>query len=380
METTGNDPASRFPVMSLLSAHPHAHATPRDYRLAPLNVYWEMTNACSLACKHCRAMAVPTAPPGELSTAEGVALLRSLRGFGDPLPNLVLTGGDPLERPDLFELVDEAVSLGLSVAITPSATPRLTREVLASLQAHGVSAFGTSLDGSTAARHDGIRGVAGCFEKTLAAARWAAELGVPLQVNTLVAEETKDDLPAIAELLRSLGIARWSLFFLVSVGRGTGLEPVTAAASESILTWLAELAPSLPFVASTTEAPFYRRILLARARASGTAATARSVAPSGAIRDGHGVVFVSSRGDVCPSGFLPVAAGNVRERSLVDLYRSSEMFVQLHDSSGFTGRCGVCEYRGICGGSRARAFASTGSAFDSDPACIFEPKHMAVLA
>jgi len=366
--------------MSSPAFHGHAHATPRDYRLVPLNVYWEVTNACALACKHCRAMAVPTPPPGELTTAEGIALLRSLRDFGDPLPNLVFTGGDPLARPDLLELVDEAVSLGLSVAVTPSATPRLTRDVLVDLRAHGVTAFGTSLDASTAARHDGIRGVAGCFDKTLEAARWIAELGVPLQVNTLVAEETKDDLPAVAELLKTIGIARWSLFFLISVGRGTGLAPVSAEAAEEILGWLAESAPGLPFVVSTTEAPFYRRVLLARARASGAlgggASSARAIAPSGAVRDGHGVVFVSSRGDVCPSGFLPVSAGNVRERSLVDIYRSSDLFRRLHDASGFAGRCGICEFRGVCGGSRARAFAATGSAFESDPACIYEPRRL----
>lgn len=357
--------------------HPHAHAIPRDYRRTPLNVYWEVTNACALACRHCRAMAVPTPPPGELSTDEGKALLRSLRGFGDPLPNLVFTGGDPLVRPDLFELVDEAASLGLSIALTPSATPRLTEDVLRELHAHGVSAFGLSLDASNAARHDGIRGIPGCFDKTVTAARWIAELGVPLQVNTLVARETADDLPAVAELLASLGIARWSLFFLISVGRGTGLEPVSPAEAEEILGWLAETAPRMPFVASTTEAPFYRRVLLEHARSKGQAASPRAAAPSGAVRDGHGVVFVSSRGDVCPSGFLPVSAGNVRNTSIVDIYRDAEMFRRLHDADGFSGRCGVCEYRNVCGGSRARAFAASGSAFASDPACAYEPHRAA---
>lgn len=360
--------------IAMSQLHPHAaHSIARDYRVTPLNVYWEVTNACALACKHCRAMAVPTPPPGELSTEEGLAFLRSLQGFGDPLPNLVFTGGDPLLRPDLHELVDEAVRLGLSVAVTPSATPRLTREAMRELVAHGVTAFGTSLDASTAERHDAIRGVQGCFEKTIAAARWASELGVPLQVNTLVTRETEADLPAVAELLKTLGIARWSLFFLISVGRGAGLEPVSASEAERILGWLADSASSFPFVVSTTEAPFYRRILLTRARALGASPSARAAAPSGAVRDGHGVVFVSSRGEVCPSGFLPTAAGNVRERSLVDIYRGSEMFLRLHEASSFEGRCGVCEHRGVCGGSRARAYAATGSAFESDPACVFEP-------
>lgn len=360
--------------MGHLQPHGHAHAARRDYRVAPLNIYWEVTNACALACKHCRAMAVPTPPPGELSTDEGIAFLRSLTAFGDPIPNLVFTGGDPLARPDLLTLVDEAVRLGISVAVTPSATPRLERATLETLKAHGVSAFGSSLDGSTAERHDGIRRVPGCYDKTLAAARWAAELGVPLQVNTLVAEETKDDLPAVAEVLSKLGIARWSLFFLISVGRGTGLRSVSAPEAERILEWLAEIGPKLPFVVSTTEAPFYRRVVLMHAKASGRPLHPRDAAPAGAVRDGHGVVFVSSRGDVCPSGFLPVAAGNVKQRSIVELYRTSDMFRRLHDADSFEGRCGICEYRGICGGSRARAYASTGNAFESDPACVYQPR------
>lgn len=354
--------------------HGHPHAIPRDYRRSPLNVYWETTNACALACRHCRAEAVPTPPPGELTTAEGKAFLRSLLEFGSPLPNVVFTGGDPLARPDLHELVDEAVRLGLSLAVTPSATPRLTEDAVRELRDRGVTAFGLSLDGSTADRHDSIRNVAGCYDKTIAAARWIEKLGVPLQINTLVAEETVDDLPRVAEVLSTLGIARWSLFFLISVGRGTGLAPVSAARAEQILEWLAERGPHLPFVLSTTEAPFYRRVLLEHKRKLGEAISPRAAAPSGSVRDGHGVVFVSSRGDVCPSGFLPTEAGNVRTASIVDIYRDSEMFRRLHDVDGFQGRCGICEYRNLCGGSRARAFAATGSAFESDPACIYEPQ------
>ena len=165
-------------------------------------VYWEMTQACGLACRHCRAEAVYTPHPNELTTEEGKNLLHQIAAFSNPTPHLVFTGGDPLRRTDLFEIIDEARSLGINVSITPSATTDLTVDVLAKLKAHGIDSFGLTLDGSNAARHEAIRGVEGCFDWTIAAAHAAATLGVPIQINTLVSEETVDDLPAIYELLK----------------------------------------------------------------------------------------------------------------------------------------------------------------------------------
>jgi len=171
------------------------HHKPRDYSQTPLNIYWEMTQACPLACRHCRASAMPDAAPDELNFEEGVALLKQIGDFGDPMPQLILTGGDPLERTDLYELIDEARRLGIGVSITPAASPSLTREVLVRLQQHGVEGLGLSLDGSTPERHDSIRGVPGTFDRTMQAIRWAQELEMPLQVNTLVAAETAGDAP-----------------------------------------------------------------------------------------------------------------------------------------------------------------------------------------
>lgn len=164
-----------------------AHHTARDYGQTPMNVYWEMTQACALACRHCRAEAMPAPAPNELTTAEGKELLRQILEFGDPFPQLILTGGDPLLRPDLFQLIDEARRLGIGVSITPAATPALTKDVLVKLIDHGVEGLGLSLDASTAARHDGIRGVPGTFDRTMQAIQWATELKMPLQVNTLCA-------------------------------------------------------------------------------------------------------------------------------------------------------------------------------------------------
>ena len=365
----------------MASTHGHAHgghATPRDYSQTPLNVYWEVTRACDLACRHCRASAMSTADPEELTFTEGVRLLEQIREFGVPAPTLILTGGDPLKRSDLYLLMDEARRLGIEVSITPAATGALTREVLVELQAHGATGLGLSLDGSSAERHDSIRGVAGTFDRTMEAIGLAGELNFPLQVNTLVSEETAPDLPAIYDLLKRYKLARWSLFFLISVGRGKVLQPLSAEQAERLMNWVYEIAATAPFTVATTEAPSYRRIALDRMRAEGRSGEAIKRSPayrSFGIRDGHGVVFVSQTGEICPAGFLPVAAGNVRQDRLADVYRHSELFQALHDPSHWEDRCGLCEYHAICGGSRARAYAATNDPLAADPLCLYHPHH-----
>ena len=340
-------------------------------------VYWEMTQACGLACKHCRAEAMATPHPMELTTTESKSFLKQLLGFGDPLPHLILTGGDPLRRKDIYSLIDYACGLGLEVSITPSATPELTNDAITKLKEHGIQSLGLSLDGSSAARHDAIRGTAGTFDRTMEAARHAGAIGIPIQVNTLVSEETADDLPAVYELLRtSFPVMRWSLFFLISVGRGKALNEVSPEQGERIMDWVLDLVPNAPFAVKTTEAPSYRRIAIRKMKSAGMAAPAMketSVYKGFQIRDGHGIVFVSNLGDIYPSGFLPLRCGNVRKDSLVDVYRDSETFRGLHSPDQFHGKCGMCEYSHICGGSRARAFAHTGDAMGSDPFCPYQP-------
>jgi radical SAM protein len=349
----------------------------RDYARTPLNIYWEVTQACALACRHCRAEAIPEPHPMELTFDEGVKFLRQIPEFGDPLPQLIVTGGDPLARPDLYDLIDEARKLGIGVSITPAATPALTRDVLVRLKEHSVEALGLSLDGSNEERHDLIRGVPGTFDRTVEAMRWAQELEMPLQVNTLVAAETADDVPAIYELLRPLGVARWSLFFLISVGRGKVLEPLSPAEGEKLMGWIYETSRIAPFIVATTEAPSYRRVALERMRTEGLAA--EQIKNSGVtrgfgVRDGHGIMFVSNTGDICPAGFLPLAAGNVRKDRVADIYRNAPLFQSLHDPAQLEGRCGLCEYRAICGGSRARAFEAAGNPLATDPFCSYEPQ------
>jgi len=343
-----------------------------------MNVYWEMTQACALACRHCRAEAMPQAHPLQLTHEESVSFLYQIAAFGNPLPQLILTGGDPLARADLFDLIDEGRALGINMSITPAATPKLNREALVRLVEHGVEGLGLSLDGSTADLHDSIRGIDGCYDLTLKAARWAGALGMPLQVNTLVTAETAKDLPATYELLATLPVTRWSLFFLISVGRGRVLQPLSPEAGEDLMRWVYDISRSAPFAVATTEAPSYRRVALAQMRAEGmtTEQIQRTSMYRGiGIRDGNGIVFVSNTGEICPAGFLPLAAGNVRTGHLVDVYRNAPLFRDLHAPERFGGKCGRCEYRAICGGSRARAYGATGDPLASDSFCPYEPEH-----
>ena len=362
----------------------------------PQRVYWETTRSCDLACRHCRAEAAPDADPDELRAAEGLALIEHLAAFGAPLPHLVFTGGDPLKRVDLFELIAAARQHGFQVSVAPSATPLLTADALRHLRGAGVDAISLSIDGSTAGRHDFIRGIPGTFERTLEAARVAREVQLPFQINTLVCEETVDDLPAIHQLALDLGAARWSLFFLVSVGRGQVLQPVTPERTEALLIWLASLAgPPRPgrLVITTTEAPFFRRVVSqrrpdssahhptpertvdsARPASSGAAdGSARPVGHGAGIRDGNGIMFISHTGDICPSGFLEIPTGNVRRDDVVDVYRHHPLFESLRNPTEFHGRCGPCEFRWVCGGSRARAYSASHDPLGEDPLCEHQP-------
>ncbi|MDZ7640000.1 MAG: TIGR04053 family radical SAM/SPASM domain-containing protein [Bryobacterales bacterium] len=350
--------------------------SPRDYARTPLNIYWEMTQACALACRHCRAEAMPQPHPNELSFEEGLRFLDQVRDFGDPLPHLILTGGDPLNRPDLYQIIDEAQARGIGVSITPAATTALTRDVLVKLKAHGIDGLGLSLDGSNAARHDAIRGVEGTFDRTMQAIAWGEELDMPMQVNTLAAAETAADIPAIYELLAPHQIARWSLFFLISVGRGKVLQPLSAENGEELMRWIYDTAKAAPFIVATTEAPSYRRVALERMREdgmSGDQIKRSGTARAFGIRDGHGIMFVSNTGDICPAGFLPISVGNVRNDNVAEIYRNAPLFQKLHEPHSFEGRCGYCEYSALCGGSRARAFEATGSPLGTDPLCTYVP-------
>ncbi|WP_280585135.1 radical SAM protein [Halorubrum sp. Boch-26] len=337
-----------------------------DVDRRPLVLIWEVTQACGLACRHCRADAEPKRHPDELTTAEGKRLLDDAAAFGDG-QLIVLSGGDPLARGDLTELVSHGDDLGHRMTITPSGTASLTPARVEALADAGIQRMALSIDGATRESHDRFRGEES-FEDTLTAARAARDAGLPLQVNTTVCAQTVDELPAIRDRVRDLGAVLWSVFFLVPVGRGRILDPIPPERAEEVMEWLHGVAEAERFGVKTTEAPFYRRV--GRQRDGDGAGVRRR----GGITAGRGFAFVSHTGETYPSGFLPKSAGNVRDRSVVDIYRNAELFESLRDPDGFAGKCGACEFRQLCGGSRSRAFAATGDPMGSDPLCPYVPE------
>lgn len=358
-----------------------------DFNKSPFIIIWETTQACDLACLHCRASAQPNRDRGELDTMTAKRLMDTARKFGNPL--FVLTGGDPLKRDDTVELVGYGTSIGLRVAMTPSGTPLMTPDVLRHLRDAGLARLAVSLDGSNAAIHDRFRGVSGSFEWTVRMLDAARELGLSTQINTTISSHNLHDVEPIVQLITTLGIALWSVFFIVPTGRARASDLTTADEFEHVFHRLYDLSRTAPFDIKTTAAPHYRRVVLQRQVAerrtgerTGTAtpltagvgfSLADGVGRARGVNDGNGFLFISHRGDIYPSGFLPVSAGNVRTHDLVDVYRNSPLFRDLRDTNKLEGKCGVCEYRTVCGGSRARAYATTGNYLASDPYCSYIP-------
>jgi AdoMet-dependent heme synthase len=360
-----------------------------DLNQRPFIVIWETTQACDLACVHCRACAQPLRSALELSTGEAKRLIDEVAALQAPV--FVLTGGDPLKRPDIFDLVSYASSHGVRISLTPSATPLLTQDAITRLKQCGLARLAISLDGPTAEIHDAFRRVPGSFAWTLQAIRWAGEIGLPVQINTTITRHNLQHVASIIALLEQLDIVLWSVFFLVPTGRGSAIDLISAEEFEQVFEKLYQTSQRVKFDIKSTEAQHYRRFLVQRRteekRKGNGAQVPRAVgmstpdgigrAPRG-INDGKGFVFISHLGEVFPSGFLPISAGNVRTQSLADLYRNSPLLVSLRDTRNLKGKCGVCEFREICGGSRARAHALTGDLFAEEPCCVWQPEHQCV--
>jgi len=358
-----------------------------DFDRRPILVFWETTRACTLACRHCRAAAIPEPLPGELSTAEAYALLGAVAGFGAPHPVLVATGGDVLMRADLDSIAVRTRELGIPLALAPSVTPLLDERRVASLRGLGIRIVSISLDGAGAAVHDRIRGISGHFEATLAAIRHLRAHGITVQVNTTVMADTVDDLPAILRIVRDATASVWELFFLVHVGRGSALGALGADENEHVCHFLVD-ASRYGVIVRTVEAPFFRRVVAERGEGGSPPATGlyrrlrqrleqelgppvgRPRAQTRATRDGRGIVFVGHDGTITPSGFLPVRLGNVRDDDIVEVYREHPLLRRIR-AADFDGRCGACAYRDLCGGSRARAYAASGNPLGEDPGCAY---------
>ena len=358
-----------------------------DFSQAPFLVIWESTRACDLACKHCRAEAVPERDSRELNTAEAKRLMDDARRFGPIV--FVLSGGDSLKRPDVFELLEYGASIGLRMGVTPATTPLATPEALLRLKQCGISRVAVSLDGSTPAIHDEFRRVHGSFDWGIRILRNCQELGLSTQVNTVVARHNLDDFDNLAQLMTTLGIVFWEVFFLVPMGRARPEDVASADEFEVVFNKLYDLSKSAPFDIRATAAPQYARVVLQRQvaeRRAGLRMDAPDVLTDGmlysqkdgigrarGVNDGDGFMFVSHLGDIFPSGFLPVKAGNVRGDDIVEVYRRAPVFQQLRSKALLKGKCSVCEYANVCGGSRARAYAVTGDYLEAEPYCAHVP-------
>jgi len=369
--------------------------SPVNFDLAPILLFWETTKACRLACKHCRAEAIAEQLPGQLTTEEGMRLIDDLRAFTPRFPVLVFTGGDPFMRDDLFELARHARSYGMPIGFAPSVTPLLTESNARAMREVGAKTVSISLDGARPETHEGVRGVQDHFRRTEEAVRLLVREGHTVQINTTVMRSNVEELADVAALVDGWGAHIWEVFFLIRVGRGAELEELTPEENEDVVHLLYD-ASRYGFIVRTVEAPFFRRVVAQRrelgpdvdpAEAFDLGPLYRRLSPrlrenlgepgasraqSVGTRDGKGILFVSHDGDVYPSGFMPLRLGNVRERSIVDLYREDPTLQAIRRTE-FSGRCGACGYSDACGGSRARAFATSGDPLGEDPACAYQP-------
>ncbi|HLG18441.1 MAG TPA: TIGR04053 family radical SAM/SPASM domain-containing protein [Bdellovibrionota bacterium] len=354
---------------------------PLDFSVAPFLAIWETTQACDLVCKHCRAMAQPLRSRNELTTDEGKNLLDQVADMGTRI--MVLSGGDPVKRPDLFELIAHGKKRDLRMGTIPAAAPTLTRELIRNLKKTGLDQVAFSLDFPRAELHDEFRGVPGAFDRTIEATHWAHEFGIPLQINTTIMASSLPYLKEMGELAIRLGTVFWEVFFLVPTGRGNALQHLNSEMCERAFETLYELNRAHDFVLKVTEAPHYRRYVCEREGGITSTRTMpaqlrRAIGPGGSIglapktvNSGNGFMFVSHEGELFPSGFLPIRAGNIRTDRLADVYRNSRLFFDLRNPKLLIGNCGGCVYRSICGGSRSRAYAVNGNYLGGEPWCTF---------
>jgi AdoMet-dependent heme synthase len=372
-----------------------------DLNRRPFLVIWETTRACDLSCRHCRAEADPNHDPLALNFDEARHLCDQIEQFGNPRPLFIMTGGDPFKRSDIFDLTAYASQLGLPVAVSPSGTPLLNRENLRKLKDAGARAISLSLDGSNAIIHDDFRRVPGSFDWTVAGWRAAQEVGLKIQINTTVTRYNLWDLPKIFALVREMGAMTWSVFFLVPTGRGVSEDEISPEDYEAVMNFLYDASKYIGI--KTTEGHHFKRIVLQRGALDALGLPVekymqvndtyqrlmdglREVTPGVQklaadrirrtpmhVSSGDGFVFISLRGEVYPSGYLPMLAGNVRENSLMEIYQESPLFQSLRDKKQLKGRCGQCEFNALCGGSRSRAFAMTGDVLGEEPFCTYQP-------
>ncbi len=382
------------------------HPAPKEEKQhAPRVIAWEITRRCALACKHCRGSARDMQYAGEFSTDECIKTIDSIAAFSKPI--LILTGGEPMNRPDIYELAAHATKQGLHVVMAPCGH-LITPETAKKLKESGVRAISISIDGATEAAHDAFRGVPGAYARTLQGLQHAIDAGIPFQLNTTVTRQNADDLPALLEQAIKLGAKTFDLFFLVPTGRGAELRDleISAERQEELLNWVYEADRDSPIRVKTTCAPHYARIqkmrhgldrkagILPALKTSGNEHPhnpggtsghphskgghpgGNNAQPymSGGCMGGKGFVFISHVGLLQPCGFLDVPSGDLRavEYDFKKAYLQSKVFNDLRNEDGYHGKCGICAFRYACGGCRARAYANTGDYLDPEPGCTYE--------
>lgn len=342
----------------------------------PRVVAWESTRACNLVCRHCRASAQEEPAPDELSTSGVMRVIDEIATLSKPI--FIISGGEPLMREDVFDIAAYATQQGLRVAISPNGT-LITPEIVQRMKDVGIRRVSVSIDGSCSARHDAIRGVPGAFDEAVRGIGYCREGGLPFQINTTVMRQSVDDLGATLRLTISLGAAAWHVFMLVPTGRGKVDDELSPQGYEDILNWIYEAALDSPIPLRVTCGPQFMRLVLTRQDEA--AAPLNLVGRergldrmSRGCLAGMGYCFISHRGEVYPCGYLPVLAGDLREKDFGTIYRESPVFQRLRDLSQLEGKCGSCSFVHRCAGCRARAFSLTGDYMGEEPYCVYEPR------
>ncbi len=344
-----------------------------EFQIRPLQITWEMTQACAPKARRKRPRS--NAPHDrQLSTAEAFHLIDQAADMHVPL--LVLSGGNPLVRPDLFPLLEYSCRRSVRTSLTLLASPELTRDLIFELKGTGLMRIGLWLEGSTPALHDAARGATSPCRRTLEAIGWCNEAGLPVQINTTIARRNFHDVDPMIELLVRLDVALWSVFFFVPAVREQAGNLLSAEEHERVFARLYAASKRVHFTIKTNEGQHYQRYLLEqRARESHTRISESEIlarAPKN-VDDGKGLIFVNHAGEVYPSRFLPLSSGNVTRTPLREIYASSPLFLSLRDRSQLKGKCRRCMFRNVCGGSRARAYACTGDPLAEEPCCAYQP-------
>jgi heme b synthase len=359
--------------------HPHSdtpHPGGKDGGANLRLVAWEVTRNCNLSCIHCRAAATKGPYSNELDTDASLVLLDQISETGKPV--VILTGGEPLLRPDIFEIARYGTQQGLRMVMAPNGT-LITESVARDMAASGIQRISISLDGATRESHDRFRQVDGAFEGALRGIKWVKEAGVDFQINTTITQQNLDELAKIQELAVKLGAVAHHIFLLVPTGRGKYIvdQEISAQQYEQTLNWFYDQRDKAPLQLKATCAPHYYRILRERARKDGKSVTFKTHGLDAVTRGclgGIGFCFISHIGIVQPCGFLDVSCGDVTKLPFGVIWKESEVFNTLRNYSNLKGKCGVCEYRKVCGGCRARAYEATGDYLAEEPLCLYQPR------